>query len=289
MTEQTGATQTPPPRTPTREAVVIEPRSNTIFPDWRELWAFRNLFRALVWRNFKVRYRNTALGVMWVVLQPLTMMLVFTMVFGLWVRMPLGDIPYSIHILTGLVLVFFINRVISESVNIIRSNQALTGKVYFPKLILPFALVAATIVDLVVMLAVLLLIMAMQGVYPSPRLLMLCYFLGLLVAWGVALSVCLAALGIRYRDLFFFMPIINLMLMYLAPVVYPITLVPEKYLPLLALNPLVGIVNGFRWALLDTQPFHMWLSYIALAEIALMGLLGLIYFMRTEYSFNDFL
>ena len=259
-------TQENPPNEPRgkRAMTVIEPLPNAYFPDLRELWGFRGLFRAFVWRNFKVRYRNTALGVIWVVLQPLTMMLVFTQVFGLWVRVPSGDIPYSLYVLSGLALLFFVNRLIGDAVNIIRENQTLTSKVYFPRIILPFALVTSGLVDLLVTILLLFGMMFFHGVQPSPQFPMaLCYIL-LLIGWAGALGICLAALGIRYRDLTFFLPIVMLFLMYMSPIVYPISFVPEEYLFWYALNPMVGIVNGFRWALLGVEPYYPWMAKVVL-------------------------
>lgn len=275
--------------TQAKDTTVIEPLAAPYFPDLRELWGFRNLFKSLVWRNFRVRYRNTALGVAWVILQPLALMFAFVQVFGIWAGFDVGDIPYSIHALSGLVILFFINRIISLSVNVVRENQSLTRKVYFPKLVLPCSLVTSELADLAVGIALLLFIMLVMGIYPAPTAPLALVFLGLLFAWGFALSVLLAALGIRFRDLSMIVPIFMLVQMYLTPIIYPLTDVPPENLIAYSLNPLVGIVSGFRWAMFGTQPFFPWMVGISVIETVVLGLFGLVYFTRTERDFNDFL
>ena len=278
-----------------RESTLIEPQTDSYFPDVRELWEFRNLLRTLMWRNFRVRYRNAALGVMWVVLQPLILMLVFVQVFNVWARIDVQEIPYSVHAISGLVLLFFANRMVSESINLVRSNQSLTRKVYFPKMLLPCALVGSELMDLAVGLVLMFVIMLLYGffgdgpIYPEPTTPLALFFLLLLVGWGFALSTCLAALGIRYHDLILIIPIVMLLQMYLAPVIYPITAVDPERMIYYALNPMVGIVNGFRWAVLGIGGEYLWTTWISIVEIFLLGLFGVVYFSRTERSFNDFL
>ena len=271
------------------EVTIIEPGTNRYLPDMKELWRFRNLFYALVWRNVRIRYKNTALGAVWILLQPLLQMLVYTLIFGLWARIPVGDIPYSVHVLSGLVLLFFLNRIITESANVVRGNQSLTRKVYFPKLILPCTVTASAMVDLCVTQLLLFIIMTVQGVTPEATIVLAPIFLLLVVFWAFALSLWFSALGIRFRDLTLLIPVMTMLMMYMSPVIYPITIVPEYLLPIYALNPMVGIVTGFRWAVLGIEPFYPWMLGVTVAETLLVGITGLIYFVRTERSFNDFL
>lgn len=272
-----------------REVTIIEPQREAYLPDLQELWGFRNLYRSLVWRNFKVRYRNATLGAFWVILQPLLVMTIFTLVFGRLAALQVKGIPYSLLLLSGLILLFFMNRVISESMNIIRTEANLTRKVYFPKLLLPLAVVTSAAVDLVVMAALLLAMMLARGIWPEPQAFMALGYLLLLLGLGIAFSVALAALGIRFMDLLLFMPLVTLLLTYLSPIIYPITFVPEHLLHYYALNPMVGIVNGFRWALFGIEPFYPWMGLQSLAVILVLGLAGLVYFVRTERDFNDLL
>ena len=271
------------------EVTIIEPGTNRYLPDMKELWRFRNLFYALVWRNVRIRYKNTALGAVWILLQPFLQMLVYTLVFGLWARIPVGDIPYSVHVLSGLVLLFFLTRVISESANVVRGNQSLTRKVYFPKLILPCTVTASAMVDLCVTQLLLLIIMTVQGVTPEATIVLAPIFLLLVVFWAFALSLWFSALGIRFRDLTLLIPVMTMLMMYMSPVIYPITIVPEYLLPIYALNPMVGIVTGFRWAVLGIEPFYPWMLGVTVVETLVVGITGLVYFVRTERSFNDFL
>ena len=271
------------------EVTIIEPGTNRYLPDMKELWRFRNLFYALVWRNVRIRYKNTTLGAVWILLQPFLQMLVYTLVFGLWARIPVGDIPYSVHVLSGLVLLFFLTRVISESANVVRGNQSLTRKVYFPKLILPCTVTASAMVDLCVTQLLLLIIMTVQGVTPEATIVLAPIFLLLVVFWAFALSLWFSALGIRFRDLTLLIPVMTMLMMYMSPVIYPITIVPEYLLPIYALNPMVGIVTGFRWAVLGIEPFYPWMLGVTVVETLVVGITGLVYFVRTERSFNDFL
>ena len=271
------------------EVTIIEPGTNRYLPDMKELWRFRNLFYALVWRNVRIRYKNTTLGAVWILLQPFLQMLVYTLVFGLWARIPVGDIPYSVHVLSGLVLLFFLNRIITESANVVRGNQSLTRKVYFPKLILPCTVTASAMVDLCVTQLLLLIIMTVQGVTPEATIVLAPIFLLLVVFWAFALSLWFSALGIRFRDLTLLIPVMTMLMMYMSPVIYPITIVPEYLLPIYALNPMVGIVTGFRWAVLGIEPFYPWMLGVTVVETLVVGITGLVYFVRTERSFNDFL
>lgn len=276
-------------RTASVGPTIIQPHSDQFWPNFPELYRFRGLLAALVSRNVRVRYKNTALGAVWVLLSPLMQMLVYTLIFGFWARIPVHGIPYSVHVLSGLVLAFFFNRVLAESANVIRANQSLTRKVYFPKLILPITLTASAVVDLVIALGLLFVIMLIQGVHPGIRAFLAPLFLLALLGWAFACGVWLAALGIRFRDVALLTPILTMLLMYLSPIVYPLTAVPERYQMIYALNPMVGIVTGFRWSLLGVEPFYPQMILISVAESVLIGLYGLIYFVRTERTFNDFL
>jgi lipopolysaccharide transport system permease protein len=269
--------------------VVIEPGTTRWWPDFGELRRFRGLLRALVWRNVRVRYKNTALGMFWILLQPFLQMLVYTIIFGVWARIPVGEVPYSIHVLSGLVLVFFVNRVLSESANVVRANQNLTKKVYFPKLVLPCVVVSASAVDLLV--SMLLLCAMMLALQVPAHVTAVCVPLVLLwlVAWSFVIAVWFAALGIRFRDVTMITPVLSMLMMYMSPIIYPISIVPEALLPIYSLNPMVGIVTTFRWALLGIEPLYTTAMIISFAEIVVLGVIGLVVFVRTEQSFNDFL
>lgn len=277
------------PQSLRRNVTIIKPSNSRYLPDLLELWDFRHLLYALVWRNVRVRYRNTALGTLWIMLQPLLQMLVYTLIFGLWARIPVGDMPYSVHVLSGLVLVFFLNRIIGESTNAVHSNQSLTKKVYFPKIILPSVITISSAIDLTVAMGLLFIIMALQGVYPLATILYVPCLLLILLGWGFTLGIWFSALGIRFADITLITPIVTMLMMFMSPIIYPLTMVPQSILPIYALNPMVGIVTGFRWAVLGVEPFYPWTLAISIGEILILGVLGLIYFARTERHFNDYL
>jgi lipopolysaccharide transport system permease protein len=268
---------------------IIRPESDRWLPDLKEVWRFRHLIRALINRNVRVRYKNTALGAFWIMLQPLLQMAVYTLIFGLWARIPVGDIPFAVHVISGIVLLFFLNRVISESANAVRANQALTRKVYFPKLVLPIVISGSALADLAVATLVMAVIMALFGIAPAMTVLLAPAFLLLLLAWAFSLGLWFTALGIRFRDLTLLIPVITMLMMYLSPVIYPLTIVPEQFLPIYALNPMVGILTGWRWAVIGLEPFYPWMVAISVAEIAVIGITGMLYFTRTERNFNDYI
>lgn len=271
------------------QVVVIQPGNRRLLPDLRELWNFRQLLYSLVWRNVRVRYRNTALGAFWIMLQPLLQMLVYSLIFGLWARIPVGDLPYSVHVLSGLVLVFFLNRIINESANTVRANQALTKKVYFPKMILPCMLTTSSLIDLGVALILLFVIIALHGIVPNATVVLVPVILLVLLLWGFTLALWFSALGIRFVDIKLVTPVVTMLMMFMSPIIYPITLVPESLLSIYALNPMVGIVTAFRWAVLGIEPFYPWMIGVSIAEALVLGLLGVVYFVRTERNFNDYL
>lgn len=275
--------------TSNRPCTIIEPGRRGNLPDFKELARYKGLLRALVWRNVRVRYKNTGLGMLWVVLQPLLQMGVYTLVFGLWARIPVGDVPYSVHVLSGLVLLFFINRVLSEAANVVRNNQALTRKVYFPKLLLPMMLVLSACVDLIVAMALFVMIVLLQGVAFEPTVLLAPLLLIWLIAFSCGLAVWFAALGIRFRDVAMLTPVMTMLLMFMSPVIYPVTMVPEYLLPIYSLNPMVGIVTTFRWLVLGIGPFIPVATLFSVIEVSILLLTGLMFFARTEQNFNDYL
>jgi lipopolysaccharide transport system permease protein len=272
-----------------RPHLVIQPNSGRWWPDFAELRRFSGLLRALIWRNVRVRYKNTALGMFWILLQPFLQMLVYTIIFGIWARIPVGEIPYSIHVLSGLVLVFYVNRVLGESGNVVRANQSLTRKVYFPKLVLPCMVVAAATVDLGASLLLLAGMMLVLDVPVRSTVLLLPMVLLWVVAWAFAISVWFAALGIRYRDVTLVIPVLSMLMMYMSPVIYPISIVPEYLLPVYFLNPMVGIITTFRWLVLGVDQLYPLAILISVAEIIILGIVGLILFVRSEQSFNDYI
>lgn len=274
-----------PPRTPT---LIIEP--STRFPrvDLRELWAYRGLFFFLVWRDIKVRYAQTVLGAGWAVLQPVLTMLVFTVVFGWLARIPSDGVPYPLFSLAALVpWTYFSTALSGASTSLVSSTNLLT-KVYFPRLVIPFAPVLAGLVDFAIAFAVLLLMMLGYGVTPSASAVVLIPLLLLVMVMTAAGIGCwLAALNIQYRDFRYVVPFLVQVWMYASPIVYPASLVPDRFRPAYALNPMVGVIEGFRSVLLGTGAVAWSTIGVSALTAVVLFVFGALYFRRTERIFAD--
>jgi lipopolysaccharide transport system permease protein len=274
---------------PAEPVEIIRPLTDRWWPDLRELWRFRGFFFILVWRDLKVRYKQTALGGLWILLQPMLQMLVFSIVLGAWAKIPTGQLPYAVFVLSGLVAFNLVIRCMAESPGVIRGNQNLTTKVFFPRIMLPAAITVSAAVDLCVALIVLLAIAAVLGVHPGATVLLLPLAILVIMLAGFGFAVWLAALGLRYRDVGFAMPAISQAMFYASPVVYPLTLVPERWHALYRLNPFTGMLELFRWTAIDTGSPALWAVVWTIAAFALLAITGIVYFVRTERSFNDHL
>lgn len=253
----------------------------------RELWDYRELVYFLVWREFKLRYKQTILGVVWVVVQPLLMMAIYTVIFGYLAKIPSDGIPYSVFVMAGVIAWQFFTAGISRGASSMVGNAYLITKIYFPRLIIPISGSIIGVVDVCVTLALMLVFMLVQGVRPGPAIAALP--LVLLVATVVVLGVgvWLAALNVRYRDVSSFLPYATQIWMFASPVVYPASLVPEQYRALYGLNPMVGVVEGMRWALFSGYEAPLSLLAISAAEGVVLLVTGAYYFRLLEKTFAD--
>jgi lipopolysaccharide transport system permease protein len=266
---------------------VIEPSKGWVSLRLGALWRFRELLYFLIWRDVKVRYKQTLLGAAWAILQPLLTMVVFSIFFGKLARMPSDGVPYPLFAYVALVpWTFFANGLILSSGSLV-SNQTLLRKVYFPRLVIPISAVASGLIDFGIAFVVLLGLAARYGVTPTSHMLWLpaLVLLALVTALGVGLW--FSALNVLYRDIQYVVPFLVQVWLYATPIVYPSSLVPERWRTLYALNPMVGVVEGFRWALLGTGtgPGPMILVSAAAALALMIG--GLFFFRRMEKSFSD--
>jgi lipopolysaccharide transport system permease protein len=265
---------------------VIEPRSGWVPIDWRELWDYRDLLAFLVWRDVKVRYKQTVLGAAWAILQPLATMAVFTVLFGRWAKMPSDGVPYPLFAFAALMPWTFFANAVSTSANSLVGNTHLVTKVYFPRLLIALSGICTGVLDLAVSLVVMLGLMAFYGVGVSWQIaaLPLLTLLVLLVAFGVGSA--LAALCAMYRDVRYVVPFLLQLWMFASPVIYPLSFVPPERQWIFYLNPMVGAIDGFRSALLGL-PFAWapiaWSAAIAVACV--WG--GLMYFRRVERRVAD--
>ena len=270
------------------QMLVIEPTGRFPTIDLRELWAYRGLFFFLVWRDIKVRYAQTVLGAGWAILQPVMSTLVFTVVFGKLAQMPSDGVPYPVFALAALVPWTFFSTALSGASNSLVASANLITKIYFPRLVIPIAPVMAGLVDLAIAFVLLLIVMIAYGIVPGVAALVgvpILVFGMMLTAAGV--GSWLAALNIQYRDVKHVTPFLVQVWMYAAPVVYPMSQIPEKWQLLYALNPMAGTIEGFRSLLLGTNTIEPALMGVSIGMGVLLFLGGILYFRRTERVFAD--
>jgi lipopolysaccharide transport system permease protein len=278
--------QGPPEGLPEEPLVVIEPNRGWSALDLRDLWAYRELLYFLTWRDVKVRYKQTELGVAWAIIQPLFTMLVFTLFFGRLAGVPSDNVPYPIFAFTGLLAWTFFSNAITTSGNSLVGSAHLITKVYFPRMIIPGAAVAAGLVDFAIAFVILVLLMIYYGVGFTWNMLMFPVMVLLTTLLALGVGMWLSALNVKYRDIRFALPFMVQLWMYLSPIIYPTSFLPAKLRSLLLLNPMTGIIEGYRSSLFG-RPFN----WISLAISAVITLLLLIYssyaFRRMEKSFAD--
>lgn len=268
-------------------SIVVCPKKGWEFPNLKELWAFRDLFLLLVERDVKLKYKQTALGVAWVILQPLATALLFTLLFSRFAKI---DVPHSSYLLfaySGMVAWLLFSQVIQRASSSLLVDARLISKVYFPRLILPLASSAAVFFDFLIALSVMGVLLCFSEVSFSLNLLCIlpCFFVE--VMFAVGLSSALAAWNVHYRDFVHVIPFTLQLWMYATPLFYPSTLVPEAWRSLFALNPLVGIVEGFRFALLGQGEFPSLHFSLAVGVALITFVCGLFSFHRLEPTFAD--
>ena len=271
---------------PERPLVIIEPSSALGAVRLADIWAYRELLYFLIWRDVKVRYKQTALGVIWAVLQPLFMMLIFTIFFGRLAGVQTDGVPYPLFAFVGLVPWTFFANTISTSGNSLVGNAHLITKVYFPRLIVPSAAVGAGLVDFALAFVILVGIMAYYGVAPTGNLLMLPVVLALTVLFTLAVGTWLAALNVKYRDVRFALPFLVQLWLFVSSVIVPSSGVPQPWRRLLILNPVSGLIEGWRAALLGL-PFDWPALAVAAGLTAAALFTAAYYFRRVEKDFSD--
>jgi len=265
----------------------ISPPSRWTSLEFRELWEYRELLYFLIWRDVKVRYKQTALGAAWAVIQPFFMMVVFSLFFGRLAKVPSDGIPYPVFTFCALLPWQLFANALTESSNSLVGNQNLITKVYFPRLVVPISAVLGGLVDFVIAFVILLGMMLYYGIVPGWAIVTLPGFILLAVLTALGVGLWLSALNVQYRDVRYTIGFLVQLWLFLTPVAYPSSIVPEKWRPLYGLNPMAGVVEGFRWALLGkSQPpgAMLWVS-VAVVILILFG--GLYYFRRMEQQFAD--
>lgn len=252
-----------------------------------ELWRYRELFYFLAWRDVKVRYKQTALGVAWAVLQPVMTMVIFTLLFGALGHMPSDAIPYPLFYFGALLPWTYFSATLANSGNSLVVNANLLTKVYFPRVILPTSAAVSGLVDFAIGSVLLIAIMGYYRIVPGLTLLLWVPLIVLLFALALGVSLILAALNVKYRDVKYTLPFLIQLWLFLTPVIYPVSLIPERYRLFAALNPLSGIIDGFRASLVATKQVEWPMLAISAAVTFVVCSTGLLYFKKTERAFAD--
>ncbi len=267
--------------------LVLRPRKGWQQLGLNDLWQSRELLYFLCWRDIKVRYKQTALGVAWAILQPLMTMVLFSLFFGRLAKMPSDGVPYPLFVFTALVPWMFFANGITQSSGSLVENASLLKKVYFPRLAVPIASIIAGVVDFCCSFVVLMAMVLYYGVVPSLAMLALPLFLALACISSLGVGLWLSALNVQFRDVRYVIPFLTQLWLFATPIAYPSSLLSEPLRTFYGLNPMVGVVEGFRWALLgtETSPGPMLLVSASVSVVVLIT--GAFYFRRMEVTFSD--
>ena len=265
----------------------IEPSRGWVSPHLKEIWEYRELLFFLIWRDIKVRYKQTALGAAWAVLQPVFTMIVFSIFFGRLAGIASDGFPYPIFSYTALLPWQLFAFALTESGNSLINNQRIITKIYFPRLIVPTAAVMAGLVDFAIAFIVLLGMMVYYRITFTWAILTLPFFLLFAIATALAVGLWLSALNVQYRDVRYVIPFLTQFWLFITPIAYPSSLVPIWARPIYGLNPMVGVVEGFRWALLGDQLGGGYIILISVVVVIALLVGGLMYFRRMEKTFAD--
>jgi homopolymeric O-antigen transport system permease protein len=273
------------PQTPS--LTVIEPAGSWLSLDLRELWEYRELLYFLVWRDLKVRYKQSAVGVAWALLQPIATMGLFTVIFGHLVHVKTDGVPYPPFVLTGLIAWQLLAHALSQGATSLTVSRALITKVYFPRLFVPAATVLAGLVDFLIAGAVLAVFIGAYGIRPPTRVPIALAFLLLLLAATLGVAFWLSALNVKYRDVQYAIPFLSQFWFFATPIVYPATSVPAGWRPVLGINPVAGVVEGLRWAIFPGAPLPVGLVTVSTVVSIVLLVTGLLYVHATERDFAD--
>jgi lipopolysaccharide transport system permease protein len=270
-----------------QQELLIEPNSPALHY-WRDVWRYRELFWFLVWRDILVRYKQTVIGVAWSIIRPLVTMLAFTVVFGMLAKLPSDGVPYPLLVFAAMLPWNFFSNALSESSSSLISNSNLLTKVYFPRIIVPVSSIIASLIDFGISLVIMATIMLWYGYLPDWRIVTLPLFLLLALLPVAGAGLLLSALNVKYRDFRYVVPFILQFGLYVSPVGFASSIVPEKWRLLYALNPMVGVIDGFRWALLNGTIEPYWPGLVLSTSLSLSLLvMGFWFFRKTERILAD--
>jgi lipopolysaccharide transport system permease protein len=275
--------------TDTVPAVVIQPLSAGLGLQLglREVWEFRELFYFLAWRDMKTRYAQTAIGAGWAIMQPLLTTIIFTVVFSYWAKVPSDGLPYPIFAYAAILPWTLFARSLERSTLSIVSEGGLIKKVYFPRVIIPITSTFINLVDFMVGLTILIIMMLWYQIWPTWGIVALPLFVGMALAASLSVSMWLSAINVKYRDVASVVPLLTQLWMFASPVLYPSSIVPERLQSWYALNPMAGVIEGFRWALLGKQHPDWNIVMISGCVVCVLLLTGMMFFKRVERTFAD--
>lgn len=266
---------------------IIKPSSGWAALNLRDLWLYRELILFMTWRDLKVRYKQTLLGASWAILQPFLTMVVFSIFFGNLARVPSDGVPYPIFSYTALVPWTLFSKALQDASRSLVASSHMITKVYFPRMILPLSSVLAGVVDFFIAFVVLIGMMIIYGIVPTSNIWTLPLFLLLALVTAVGVGFWLSALNVLYRDINYVLPFLTQFWMFLTPIAYPSSMVPQRFQALYALNPMTGVVEGFRWALLGTGQAPGVMTLVSTLVSLTLLITGMFYFKRMERLFAD--
>ena len=271
----------------TKDFIIVEAGKSGI-NYWKDLWRYRELFYFLAWRDILVRYKQTVIGIAWSVIRPVLAMIVFTIIFGKIAKLPSGDIPYPILVFTALLPWQFFASAVQEGGNSLVVNASMVSKIYFPRMLIPSSSIIVALVDFLISFIILGVLMAWYKFVPSWRIIFVpaFLFLAILVAFGVILL--LSALNVRYRDFKIVLPFIVQFGLYVSPVGFSSDVIPEKWRFIYSMNPMVGVIDGFRWAIIgENVSFYIPGFILSIVLAIVLLIIGILYFRKTERTFAD--
>jgi lipopolysaccharide transport system permease protein len=256
---------------------------------WQDVWRYRELFLILAWRDVSVRYKQTMLGIAWAFMRPFLTMVVFTVVFGQLARLPTGGpVPYAVMVFAGLLPWTLFSSILGDASSSVLNNASLIGKVFFPRLLVPMATVMVALIDFAVSLAIMAGLMIWYGVLPGWQILLLPVFIALTLATAIGPALWASALVVKYRDFRFVVPFVVQIGLYVSPVGFSSAIIPDQWRLLYRLNPMVGIIDGFRWSIVGGSMPIYWPGFlVSLAAIAFVMWIGIAGFRRIERNFAD--
>ncbi len=269
-----------------QETIKIKPGNSWLDLELKDLWLYRELLYFMTWRDVKIRYKQTAIGVFWAVLQPILTTAIFTIIFSSFARFDSINIPYPLFALSGILLWLYVNTSITMASNSLVGNTNLVTKIYFPRLIVPIAAILSGLIDLLFGIFLLVLLMIYYGVIPTWQIVFAPVFILLAILLTLAFGTLFSAVNVRFRDVKFALPFALQIWMFLSPVFYPLEILSEKWRMVFALNPLTGILQGFRASLFGT-PFDWFAIGISVVSIFVFSLVGFFVFKRMEDDFAD--